>query len=623
MNAAILIASRELREKSRLFLTALAMAAIPFIASVMPAVRVTGDPNVVALLAGMLSFAMCVGIATVLGVTTIGRELSDGRLSFYFSKPIPPVAIWVGKAAASLIAALVCYGIIALPAMLYSGDIWTSTWLSGGDVVWRFTLAGAVAMFFLMHALSTIVRSRSPLAALDFVLAVAAGIAVAMILRPLFWAEASALVTGVSTFMVIAGVVVLAIAPAWQLSRGRADRRRSHAALSKALWIGVAIVLVLAAGFVGWIVSAGPEDVEGELHVAQSPATGWMFLSGNTRSFFKYHANFLIGPDGQFQRTPQIWWGAEFSRDGRVAAWLQPVSPRKLRQTELYTRDLTRPDAKPFATGIHARFAEFVLSEDGSRVAIAEEETLSVHDLKTGRMLTSARVFERGARTQFYFVSPDVVRTIQTPPTSVKSKKSPVLMELDVLRRRVTKTGVVEPVATAIAVATPDGSKLLFRKEGLLVDGRTGATLGRFGPSGGGLMILSNGTVLTTSGYGTPGRVTIHRPGAAPVDIPLPGMRYAYVRGEIAPAKAVVQAGSTWVSGNNAVQAKVFIINTATAVVERVDDKTRAPLTAWPSADPRPLPIATGRPLAAFNEAGKLVMWNPLTGEKTTPAFSQ
>lgn len=623
MNAAILIASRELREKSRLFLTALAMAVIPFIASVMPAARVTGDPNIVALLAGMLSFAMCVGIATVLGVTTIGRELSDGRLSFYFSKPIPPAAIWVGKAAASLIAALLCYGIIAIPAMLYSGDVWTSTWLTGGDVVWRFTVAGAVGMFFLMHALATIVRSRSPLAALDFVLAVGAGFAVTMILRPLRWAEASALVTGVGTFILIAVVVVLAIAPAWQLSRGRTDRRRSHAALSKAVWTGFAIVLLMAAGFVGWIVSAGPEDLDGELHVAQSPTTGWMFLSGNTRSVFKYHANFLIGPDGQFQRARQVWWGAEFSRDGRVAAWLQPVSTRRLRQMELYTRDLTRPDAKPVPTGIHARFAEFVLSEDGSRVAIAEDENLSVHDLKTGRLLASARIFERNATTQFFFVSPNVVRTIQTPRTSVKSKKSPVLMEFDVRQRRVTKTGVVEPVETAIAVATPDGSKLLFRKEGLLVDGRTGATLGRFGPSGGGLMILRDGTVLTTSGFGTPGRVTIHRPAAAPVDIPLPGMTYAYVRGEIAPGKVVVQAGSSWVSGNNAVQARVFIIDTATAVVERVDDKTRAPLMAWPSADPRPLPIDTGRPLAAFNEAGKLVMWNPLTGEKTPPAFSQ
>lgn len=623
MNTAILIASRELREKSRLFLTALAMAAVPFLVALVPAARRGSARELVTILSGMLSLSMCVGIAATLGVNTIGRELADGRLSFYFSKPIPPVAIWVGKAAASIIAALVCFGIIVLPAMLFAGEVWTSTWLSSSDWFLWLTSIGAITTFFVMHTVATMVRSRSPLLALDFALAVGTGIAVTTILRPLFWAEARGLAYTVAGFMAIAAVIVLAIAPGWQLAIGRADRRRSHAALSKALWIGVAIILLIAAAFVGWVVSGGPEDLQGELDVAQAPASGWMFVSGKTRSAFDYRSTFLIGPDGTHQRTGHTWWGSSFSRDGRVVAW-QHLINRKFRQTELYTRDLTRPDAEPVATGIITVTAPFVLSDDGSRVAIAESQNLSVHDLKTGRLLVSARVFADSTSRHFYFASPNVVRTIQSPQRrTAKEKVTPVLVELDVARRVITKTGVVEPLETPFAVASPDGTKLIFRRNGLLVDARTGATLAQYGRIGFTPLILRDGAVIVPSEWSQPAQVTVHRSGAAPLKVALPGMMYASVRGEIAPGKVAVQAGSKWVSGNNAKLASVFIINTITGTVERVDQNTRGPLVAWNYADPRPIAIDTGQLLAAYDGAGKLVMWNPLTGEKTRPKFSQ
>ena len=37
------------------------------------------------------------GLATILGSSIIGKELSDGRLSFYFSKPVSAGSIWFGN----------------------------------------------------------------------------------------------------------------------------------------------------------------------------------------------------------------------------------------------------------------------------------------------------------------------------------------------------------------------------------------------------------------------------------------------------------------------------------------------------------------------------------------------
>jgi hypothetical protein len=621
MNAAILIASRELRDKTRLFVTALAMATIPFIASVMPMVRTKGDPSLIAILAGMLAFSMTVGAAAVMGATTIGRDLSDGRLSFYFSKPIPPVAIWIGKAAAALLASFVCYGIIAVPAMLYAGEAWRSTWTFGTDSAVRLTLIGAVVLFFLLHAASTIVRSRSVLIALDFILAAATSAAVVAILRPLAWSSQT-LLTGTAIGIGIAIVIVLAIAPAWQLAIGRTDRRRSHAALSKALWIGVAVVLALATAFVGWVVSADPNDLKrNDLEVAQSPGTGWGFISGLAKNRADYHASLLVRPDGSFERVLPMWWGADFSRDGKTLAWVQPLNPLRPREMELYWRDLSRTDSEPEATGIRFGFREFVLSDDGHRVAMTDGINVAVHDLPNKRLLFSGRAFTRDDNIfKFFFVTPDVVRLISKPRHSGKQPVS--ITEVDIAHRTVTKTGTTEPLERYWPVASPDGSRLLFPREGLVTDGRTGATIARLEPMGFGSLFLHDGTLVMSAARDKAAQVTIRKPDGSVINIPLPGVPYVFVRGELTPGKVVVQGGNAFVRDYPTL-AKVFIIDVSTGHIDRVEEHLRGPMVAWNRLDPRPLPIDTGRPLITQDLTKGFVLWDTKTGERKALGFGQ
>lgn len=623
MNAALLIASRELRDKSRLFITALALAAIPFLVSVLPFVRHKGNPSVIAILGGMAAFSMAIGTAAVLGATAIGRELSENRLSFYFSRPISPVAIWIGKTAASLITSLVCFGIIAFPAMLYARSAWSQTWTVGSNSVVLLTVAGTIVLFFVMHAASSMARSRSALVALDFALIITAGIAVAMILRPLNWAHATELRNAVAAGIGIASLIVFAVAPVRQLAAGRTDRKRSHVALSKVLWPAIAVVLLLAAAFVAWIVMASPSDLTGEVSAAQSPATGWMVVSGRPQLRGDYYASFLIDPKGESRRMGPLWWGADFSRDGRTLAFAKPIDSPGNRNYELSTLDLIRDEAEPVATGITFSSGDFVLSDDGRRLALREDENLSIHDLKEKKLLFSGRVFGDNTNANMYFVSNDLVRVIQWPHTVRKQKVTALISEVDVVRKTQTKTGEFGPVDYPYVVASEDGSRFVLRREGLLVDGRTGATLASYGAIGGSPMVLRDGTVVLPSPLTAPAKVTILRPNAAPVTVALPGMKYTLIRGEIAPGKLAVQAGETWEAKNRAQRTHIFVIGLASGRIDRVHRNMRGPLLAWNTMDPRPLAIDTGRPLPVYDENGKLAMWNPRTGEKTPTGIGQ
>ena len=87
-----------------------------------------------------------------------------------------------------------------------------------------------------------------------------------------------------------------------------------------------------------------------------------------------YMGSFLVDrSNGNYTRmsSPPWWGGMRYSRDGRVAAWVQPTSIlRPEAEQELYTRRMDQPDAKTEATVItaHGGFT-FAISDDGSRLA--------------------------------------------------------------------------------------------------------------------------------------------------------------------------------------------------------------------------------------------------------------
>src|SRR5260370_34576724 len=120
--SALVIARRELAEKRFVFLTAAIVALQPFWVILMPSAF--GRQSILATVGGVLAIGFTGGLAVVLGVSTIGRDLADKRLSFYFAKPVSAQAIWYGKLAAALLMIAGSFAIIIGPVLLWGMGAW-------------------------------------------------------------------------------------------------------------------------------------------------------------------------------------------------------------------------------------------------------------------------------------------------------------------------------------------------------------------------------------------------------------------------------------------------------------------------------------------------------------------
>ena len=409
MNAAILIAGRELRDRARLFLVATILAVIPFIASLtLRDHRSTG----MAMTASLLAAGYAAVVALMLGITAISRELSEKRGTFLFAKPVSPAAMWFGKTAAAIVICLGAFFIIALPAYTFAGDGWRDLW--GGNRSALYTAILCVALFFGGHVASTMLRSRSARVALDVAFFLIAMLALLAMLRPLIAAGGGSVAIKVLIGIAGALLVVFIAAPVWQLARGRIDPLRNHIALSTVLWTAVAVILIVAAAYVRWVMSPPPSAFTGFLGLDQSPTGEWVFVSGIAPERGTVPVSYLIdAKTGERERlTLPVMSGVAFSGDGKLAAWMENeavlprfASPgpdaRDMLMTahatygtgsfRLYTRRL-EPDAKAIATPIVVPMPRRIqLSNDGSRVTLDATE----YDVATGRAVGAAPIIVR------------------------------------------------------------------------------------------------------------------------------------------------------------------------------------------------------------------------------------
>lgn len=583
-----IIAAREVRERARLFLFSAGLAVVPFAATLLPGAR-GQSTDTIALVGRILAAIAGLGIAVTFG-TSIARDLAERRMSFYFSKPVSASAIWIGKAAAAVFVSFSCFVIIALPTMLATPGRWTVAdpqWTGAG-------LAAIVVLFLVSHVLSTSIRSRSPLIALDFLFLLAAVGVTTLIVPPLFlgiaWAEPALL--GIILSVVTA---VLAVAPVAQLANGRSDVRRSHAALMRFLWPAVAVVLLIAGGAVAWVVSASPEDVEIH-HVEQGRRGSALLVSGIARDRFDYQTSFLIDrATGDVQRLGvPVWWGWQFSDDGRVAAWLKPVGLFTMRALELHTTKGSTGIELPPVGG-------FVLSADGSRIAVSNGTLVTVHDVATGRILASAAGLDWRPRQQLFFLTPDLVRVIETE--SRTGGAAPLrIFELDVRARKMRQTADRVLPAPGLGVAVSgDGSRMFVREANVIADGRTGETIAQLAVPrvAAGEMLYDGHVALITKEADGPHLRTFDRDGAPRHDVPFPKVRFLRIAAETEDGKLILSAyGRT-----------MYVVDLATGAIEHRLPGVQGPSPRW-SPDPHLPRFAAGQELVGLDEKGKLITWS-------------
>ena len=609
MNATLVIAGRELREKKRMFVMAAALALLPFIIALMPAAAGQRD-NAIGLAAGILALAMAWGTALVLGSTTVSREIAEKRFSFHLSKPVSPAAIWAGKSLGAIATSLLCLAIIATPASVAAWNQWRAEWPEITGIV----AIGSVVIFLISHAASTMIRSRSVWIALDFVLLAIALLAVWTMARSLLLGGGLKPLSWLSITVAALVCLALAVVPVVQIARGRGEIRQSHAALSRAFWPAVGVIFAVAGAYVLWLVMPSLGGIEPEL-ITQSPSGNFALVAGPRAGGGGYEAAFLVDAvSGDHRRLgAPVWWGPSWSRDGRVAAFGQPHAVFPFRQTvDLYT---STGGAPPVATGLPILGSTFVLSDDGSRVAILRGGTLSVFDLPSRRLLASASGFTRRHGQAMLFVSPDRVRVYDHERGRNSAVVPLTLHELDIPSKSIVRADIASvPVNGARISLSGDGSRMLIRATGTIADARTGRPIATVPlphlhmPYS---AMLHDGSVVVSTREKGAARIRIYTPdGASSAEVTIPHPR-AFVTGETAGGKLIVAGmASPGIRGS-----AMFVIDRATAKIERTIENVRGPWLHF-DADPRFAWFAAGSQLMAIDADHRVILWDPRTGER-------
>ncbi len=609
MNTAVLIASRELRDRTRLFIIAAAMAVVPFGAAL--AVR-ENRPLAIATVACFLAAAYTQALAIALGVSSVGRELTEKRLSFLFSKPISATSIWIGKAMAGILTLSGAFAIIVLPTYLFAHDGWRDSWTVGGGAIAAYTLLMAPVLFFGSHAASTMLRSRSALVAVDFALLIVMLMAVFAVTRPILLGGGLDVVLKMLLSLGVSILAILIVAPVWQLARGRIDPRGNHAAFSTVLWSGVAVVVIVAAGYAYWVISAPLAGIV-PYTIEQSPSGRSILVSGQAPNRGSYVASFLVdSADGSRERVTTPWGMTQISNDGRTMVWLESdeLWPRK-GLFRVFTRSL-EPASKQRATSITITNPwQSLLSDDGSRIAFIAGNQLEVYELASDRQLGAATGIHNGSRwSKLFFAGPNVVRIVQSYRAPTERFR---ILELDLTRKKLSTTADWPAHRSSLPNSyfsvnvTRDGSRLFIREEGTIHDARTGALLRTLPMPPGkpffSSMLADGSTIITRDSK----LYQFNADGGLVREIPIPAPQAGLV-GQVGTSKVLLSR-----RGMERAEWRLLLVDLGTG---KVDAQLPGYLSALGWNDSTVPQFTEDATVVAMDGERKLVLWDVKTGAK-------
>jgi hypothetical protein len=398
MRALLAITARELRERWTLPLATFCFGFVPLVLVLRAGERALP-------IAALAAVPTAWTVAVMMGSSVIARDLGDGRLGFFFARPVPWWAIAGGKLLAAVLLTLATALAGALPAVL--APDWNLSICVG--VLRDSAASGSLALFLVLllglvafgHAAGVVYRSRSAWAALD-VLLFAAAVALAVTLFRAFVRLGAVTTPPADTWRFAVELLLVALVPlaaaAAQSAFGRSDPRRGHRALSLTFWGGAFVWFAVIGGLLARELAATPAGFAMR-HVARAADDG-RFLSlftvdGSAQPYRT--ASFLFDTgSGRSLRISNLAWPS-FAPDGRHAAWVEeaPFWRSLVRHHDL-DLSLARLDGPaplvetmeldpPLPEG---EVRDLALAARGERVAVVQAQTLSVHELPSGRSLS-------------------------------------------------------------------------------------------------------------------------------------------------------------------------------------------------------------------------------------------
>jgi ABC-type transport system involved in multi-copper enzyme maturation permease subunit len=600
MKNALVIAAREFEEKRFVAVAALAFAVLPFILAVIPGVSSGSPRDVIAIAAASAAALFALGLALMTGASFVGRDLTDGRMSFYFSRPASATSIWFGKLAAALIMIAGCFGLIIGPAWLVAREALGRVYMLTVREEFAYVLLAALALFLVAHVIGTFSRSRSPLITFDFAAAVICGVAIRYLILPLAAGQAHLLIKWLTIFLSVAFVVAIVAGGAWQLERGRTDRRRNHLALSQFLWSAMAVALLIVAAYVAWVVSAKLPDLGRDVRAIGAAGGPFAVVTGNAEGRGDYRAGFLVNmDDGSTMRIdPRVEGSVQFTRDGRSA--IVPRPQRNFADLLVYKNG----SREPIDTGLTVSSGAFLASDDGGRIAtISKPGTLSVYDVAQKRSLASVLLPETRS-VRGFFVSPDVVRLYMNTGAGFQ------IAEFDVRTRGLRQTGSIASTAYVFNSVDASASRMLVRKfrEDVVTlnDARSGAVIATLqnGTHSKMMHFLRDGRIVIVDGPDSAAVLHILSASGAPQkDVPLGAINWARFIGDDGTRLVISPTDPSRHSS-------LIAVNIDRGIIERRETESGAAA----AFDLRP-PIQPLRDVL-YNNGKAIVAWNPATGGK-------
>jgi hypothetical protein len=395
MRALVAIMLRELRERWTLPVATFFFGFVPLVLVVRAGERPLP-------LAGVMAVPTAWVVAVMMGGSVIARDLGDGRLGFFFARPVPWWAISGGKLLAALVLTLVTPLAGALPCVFVEGTV---TGVGGAlrDGAANGSLALLLALLLGLvafgHAAGVVFRSRSTWAAVDFLLFAGSVLAAVTLYRafarlgvvggapPEAW--------GLAAKLLLVAAVPLAAAAA-QAAFGRSDLRRGHRVLSLTFWGGALLWFAVTGGLLGRELAATPAEFAVR-HLARVGSDGRFvsLFAGESMTGRGRTASFLLDTaSGRFVRIPFSL--PSFSPEGHRAAWTVEAPFWRLRNRGLDIAVARLDGPTPLVETVELDpplpedegVGHLVLGAGGERVAIVQPHTLSVHELPSGRSLS-------------------------------------------------------------------------------------------------------------------------------------------------------------------------------------------------------------------------------------------
>jgi ABC-type transport system involved in multi-copper enzyme maturation permease subunit len=394
VSAVLAVALREVRERRFLLAAALVLGLLPFVFMVLPRVSRGTATDFRDGSAMIILVAFPVGAAFAVGGSIVSRELAEGRLGFYFARPISAVSLWAGKFLGAI-------GLIVVSTALASGPVAAVNGALGlvGENRLPYplhVLAPGLFLFMGMaHVVATSYRSRSRLVMLDLVLAVGSVAAFAALLQGMLYAGAAPVFALALPRMLALAALAIVLGAGIQITVGRSDRERSHRAMSFGVWTLVGVFLLGCFFWSRSVLDIRPTQLGGVgFGVRASPHEGSsaVFMCASTQ---EYNPVFILdAANGTFTRfSSERMSDTAFARDGRVFWLARPPMGMEGRLPTLAVARFTREGPRIDEVGLADPWKDasaLAVDDESHRVVLGSKSEVGLVDAASGATLGHA-----------------------------------------------------------------------------------------------------------------------------------------------------------------------------------------------------------------------------------------